>query len=167
MKIWTIVIFMFVMIATSFGVEYWRLHALTTGAYDAVENCAISAITDNQASLYNTEKDMYAGAYTYADGSWQSDINTQDISNTLLNHMNLRQSGSDYIMLDSNGHEEYRLANLSIQTTNVYTPSGDSNSSNGMQIVITFDLKTNFLFAGSGQSVSIPMKVPVGAQGKF
>lgn len=158
---------MFVMITTSFGVEYWRYHAITTGVYDAVQNSAINAIAQNEPSLYNTEKDMYAGAYDYSNGTWQSDINTQEVTNTLANHMNLIQDGSDWIMRDSNNHEEYRLSNLSIQTSNSYIPYGDANSSNGMALTLTFQLKTNFLFAGSGDSVSIPMEVMVGRQGMF
>lgn len=146
------------------SMELWRGHALTTGAYNAVRSAVSDTVTENAADLYSAQTDMAADAYTYTDNGWMARADTSAITNTLQNHLGLRQSGSDWICYDGAGHELYRLSGLSVQVTNPYAPQGSPSSASKFTVTVTWTLDYTFL---NIMPMSTPMKVSVSSGGKF
>lgn len=155
-----------VMLMLAFSVELWRLHAVTNGVYDAMRAATVTTITENAPALYAAQTDMAGDAYTYSGSGWQSDADTSAITEVLANHLELQQDGADWIKVDGGGHELYRLANVSVQVSNPYAPSGTPGTAPMLTVTVTFTLKTTFQ-AGFILPVSVPMKVSAGIAGKF
>jgi len=156
-----------VLLMLAFSLELWRLHSLSTGVYDAMRAGTETAVTQNAPALYAAQTDMAGSAYVYASGGWQSDVNTSAITDVLANHLGLRQSGADWVKVDGDGHELYRLANVNVQVSNPQAPSGgDPGSAPMFAVTVTFTLKTTFQ-SGIVLPVSTPMKVSAGIGGKF
>jgi hypothetical protein len=155
-----------VMLLLAFSVEVWRLHALTNGVYDAMRSATVTAVTENAPALYAAQTDMAGSAYAYIGTGWQSDADTSAITDVLANHLDLRQSGVDWVFYDGSGREVYRLVNLNVQVTNPYAPSGSPGNAPMLTITVTYTLKTT-LQAGLAVSASVPMKVVAGLGGKF
>jgi hypothetical protein len=94
-------------------------------------------------------------------------VNTSAITDVLANHLGLRQSGADWVKVDGDGHELYRLANVNVQVSNPQAPSGgDPGSAPMLTVTVTYTLKTTFQ-SGIVLPVSTPMKVSAGIGGKF
>ena len=156
-----------VLLMLAFSLELWRLHSLSTGVYDAMRAGTETAVTENAPALYAAQTDMAGSAYVYTSGGWQSDVNTSAITDVLANHLSLRQSGSDWVKVDGDGHELYRLANVNVQVSNPQAPSGgDPGSAPMLTVTVTYTLKTTFQ-SGIVLPVSTPMKVSAGIGGKF
>lgn len=150
----------------AFSVELWRLHTLSTGIYNAMRSGTETAVTDNAPALYAAEADMAGSAYAYTTSGWQSDVDTSAVTDMLANHLGLRQNGSDWIRYDGSGHELYRLANVDIQVSNPFAPSGGPSDAAMFTITVTYTLKTTWQ-SGVILPVSIPMKICEGIGGKF
>lgn len=150
----------------AFSVELWRLHTLSTGVYDAMRSGTETAVTDNAPALYAAETDMAGSAYTYTASGWQADVNTSAVTDMLANHLGLRQSGFDWIRYDGSGHELYRLADVNIQVSDPFVPSGDPSSAPMFTITVTYTLKTTWQ-SGIALPVSVPMRICEGIGGKF
>lgn len=146
--------------------EYWRQHTLTNGVYNAVRSATEATIAKNAAVLYTGETDMAGNAYTYTGSGWVSDVDTSNITDTLANHLGLRQSGGDWVKYDGDGHEMWRMSDVSIQTANQFAPSGDPSTAQRLTITVTFTLKTSY-WSGIVLPISVPMKVSAGIGGKF
>ncbi|MFT9078382.1 hypothetical protein [Ethanoligenens sp.] len=146
------------------SMELWRGHAVTTGAYNAVRAAVSDTVTKNAANLYSAQTDMAADAYTYTDNGWTAQTDTSTITNTLQNHLGLRQSGSDWVCYDSGGHELYRLSGLTVQVTNPYTPQGSPSSASKYTVTVTWTLNYTFL---NIMPMSTPMKASASTGGKF
>jgi hypothetical protein len=155
-----------VLLMLAFSMELWRLHALSTGVYDTMLAGTETAVTQNAPTLYAAQTDMAGDAYTYSSGGWKSDVDTSAITDVLANHLGLRQSGSDWVKVDGNGHELYRLAGVNVQVSNPYTPSGNPGTAPMLTVTVTYTLKTAFQ-SGIVLPVSTPMKVSVDIGGKF
>lgn len=150
----------------AFSVELWRLHGISTGVYNAMRSGTATAVTDNAPTLYAAETDMAGSAYIYTASGWQADVDTSAITDMLANHLGLRQIGNDWVRYDGNGHELYRLADVEIQVSNPFAPSGDPSGAAMFTITVTYTLKTTWQ-SGVILPVSIPMKVCEGIGGKF
>jgi Flp pilus assembly protein TadG len=150
----------------AFSVELWRLHTLSTGVYDAMRSGTEMAVTDNAPALYAAEADMEGSAYVYTASGWQADVDTSAVTDMLVNHLGLSQSGSDWIRYDGNGHELYRLADVNVQVSDPFAPSGDPTSAPMFTITVTYTLKTTWQ-SGIVLPVSVPMQVCEGIGGKF
>jgi len=155
-----------VLLMLAFSLELWRLHSLSTGVYDAMRAGTETAVTENAPALYAAQTDMAGSAYVYTSGGWQSNVNTSAITDVLANHLGLRQSGADWVKVDGDGHELYRLAGVNVQVSNPYTPTGDPGSAPMFTVTVTYTLKTTFQ-SGIVLPVSTPMKVSAGIGGKF
>ncbi|MFT8888976.1 MAG: hypothetical protein ABF904_09185 [Ethanoligenens sp.] len=155
-----------VMIFLAVTIEIWRVHAVSTGVYNAVRAGTETAVTKNAAMLYSSQTDMAANTYDYSDNdSWEDQTDTGAITGILQNNLGLRQSGNDWIKCDDAGHELYRLAGLNIQVSNPYAPSGSVSNAAHFTITVTFTLKTTFQV--SAVPIATPMEVNVSAGGKF
>lgn len=148
------------------SLELWRLHAVTTGVYYAMRAATVTTITENAPALYAAETDMAGDAYTYTGSGWQSSVDTSAIADTLTGNLGLRQSGSDWIMTDHNGHELYRLSNLSVQVSNPFAPSGIPGTAATLAVTVTYTLKTSFQ-SGIVVPVSVPMRIEAALGTKF
>lgn len=155
-----------VMLMLAVSLELWRLHAVTTGVYDAMRAATVTTITENAPALYAAETDMAGDAYAYTGSGWQSTVDTSAIANTLASNLGLRQSGSDWIKADNSGHELYRLSNVNIQVFNPYAPSGTSGTAATLTVTVTYTLKTTFQ-SGIVVPVSVPMRVVAALGAKF
>lgn len=154
------------MLMLAFSLELWRLHAVTTGVYDAARSATVTAVTENASTLYAAETDMAGDAYTYSGSGWQSNVDTSAITDMLENHLGLRQSGCDWIAYDAGGHELYRLSELAVQVSNPLAPPGGPSTAEKLTVTVTFTLKTVWQ-SGIVLPVSIPMKIEAGISGKF
>lgn len=150
----------------AFSVELWRLHTLSTGVYDAMRSGTETAVTDNAPTLYAAETDMVGSAYDYTASGWQSDVDTSAVTDMLADHLGLRQNGNDWIRYDGDGHELYRLADVDIQVSNPFVPSGDPSDAAMFTITVTYTLKTTWQ-SGIALPVSVPMRICEGIGGKF
>lgn len=150
----------------AFSVELWRLHGISTGVYNAMRSGTETAVTDNASALYAAETDMAGSAYAYTASGWQADVDTSAVTDMLANHLSLRESGNDWIRYDGSGHELYRLADVEIQVSNPFAPSGDPSGAPMFTITVTYTLKTTWQ-SGIVLPVSIPMKICEGIGGKF
>ena len=155
-----------VMLMLAFSLELWRLHMVTTGVYDAMRSAAVTTITENASTLYAAETDMTGDAYTYSGSGWQSNVDTSAITDMLENHLGLRQSGSNWVKADADGHELYRLSALTVQVSNPLAPSGNPSIADKLTVTVTFTLKTIWQ-SGIVLPVSVPMKIEAGIGGRF
>lgn len=166
MNVFTAAFLTCLLLLMAFSVELWRMHTLSTGIYDAMRSGTETAVTNNAPALYTAETDMAGSAYAYTASGWQSDVDVSAITDMLANHLGLKQNGSDWIRYDGNGHELYRLADVNIQMSNPFTPSGDPSSASMFTITVTYTLKTTWQ-SGIVLPVSVPMRVCEGIGGKF
>jgi hypothetical protein len=166
MEPFTAAFLLVVMLMLAFSLELWRLHAITTGVYDAMRSATVTTITENASTLYTAETDMAGDAYTYTGSGWQISMDTSAITDMLANHLGLRQSGSDWIGYDAGGHELYRLSGLTVQESNPLAPSGAPSTADKLTVTVTYTLKTVWQ-SGVILPVSVPMKVEAGIGGKF
>lgn len=166
MGIFTAAFLSCLLLTLAFSVELWRLHALSTGAYNAVRSGTEAAIAGSAPALYAAETDMAGSAYVRTASGWQADVDTEAITDMLENHLGLRQSGSDWIRYDGDGHELYRLADVNVQVSNPFAPSGAPSSAPTLTITVTCTLKTTWQ-SGILLPVAIPMKVCEGVGGRF
>lgn len=166
MNVFTAAILTVLLLLLAFSVELWRMHTLSTGVYDAMRSGTETAVTDNAPALYAAQADMAGDAYDYTSSGWQSDVDTRAITDMLSNHLCLKQNGLDWIRYDENGHELYRLANVNIQVSNPFAPSGNPSSAPMFTITVTYTLKTTWQ-SGVVLPVSVPMRVCEGIGGKF
>ncbi|MFT8888099.1 MAG: hypothetical protein ABF904_04715 [Ethanoligenens sp.] len=150
----------------AFSVELWRLHTLSTGVYDAMRSGTETSVTDNAPTLYAAEADMAGSAYAYTASGWQADVDTSAVTDMLTNHLGLRQNGSDWIRYDANGHELYRLADVEVQVSDPFAPSGDPSAAPMFTITVTYTLRTTWQ-SGIMLPVSVPMRICEGIGGKF
>ena len=155
-----------ILLLLAFSVELWRLHTLSTGVYDAMRSGTETAVTDNAPVLYSAETDMAGDAYAYTGSGWQSEVDVSAVTDMLANHLGLRQSGNDWIRYDGNGHELYRLADVDIQISNPFAPSGNPSDTAMFTITVTYTLKTTWQ-SGIALPVSVPMRICEGIGGKF
>ena len=166
MNVFTAAFLTGLLLLLAFSVELWRLHTLSTGVYDAMRSSTETAVTDNAPALYAAEADMAGDAYAYTASGWQSEVDVNAVTDMLANHLGLRQSGSDWVRYDGSGHELYRLADVDVQVSNPFTPSGDPSTAPMFTITVTYTFKTTWQ-SGIVLPVSIPMKVCEGIGGKF
>ncbi len=166
MGVFTAAFLTVLLLLLAFSVELWRLHTLSTSVYDAMRSGTATAVTDNAPTLYAAEADMTGDAYTYTASGWQADVDTSAITDMLANHLGLRQNGSDWIRYDGNRHELYRLADVNIQVSNPFAPSGDPSDAPMFTITVTYTLKTTWQ-SGIVLPVSVPMRICEGIGGKF
>lgn len=166
MNVFTAAFLTGLLLLLAFSVELWRLHTLSTGVYDAMRSGTETAVTDNAPALYAAEADMAGDAYAYTASGWQSEVDVSAVTDMLANHLGLRQSGSDWVRYDGNGHELYRLENVDIHVSNPFAPSGDPSTAPMFTITVTYTLKTTWQ-SGIVLPVSVPMKVCEGIGGKF
>lgn len=146
--------------------NYWRVHTLDNGVYNAVRAAAENAVAQNENTLYAGETDMAGSAYTHTGTGWVSDADTSAVTDTLANRLGLKQSGGDWIRYDADGHELYRLADLSIQTSDPPASAGNPSDAAKLTFTVTFTLKTSIQY-GTLIPVSTPMKICAGVAGKF
>ena len=155
-----------VMLLLAVSLELWRLHAVTNGVYDAMRSATITAVTENAPALYAAQTDMAGDAYAYTGSGWQSDVDTTAIMDVLANHLGLLQSGSDWVKTDGSGHELYRLANVNVQVSNPYAPSGAPGTAPTLTVTVSYTLKTTFQ-SGVVVPVSVPMRIAASLGEKF
>lgn len=166
MEPFTAAFLLVVMLMLAFSLELWRLHAVTTGVYDAMRSATVTTVTENAPALYAAETDMAGDTYAYSGSGWQTSMDTSAITNMLATHLGLRQNGSNWIGYDAGGHERYRLSGLAVQVSNPLAPSGAPSTADKLTITVTFTLKTVWQ-SGVVLPVSVPMKVEAGIGGKF
>lgn len=155
-----------VLLMLAVSLELWRLHAVTTGVYDAMRSATVTAVTENAPALYAAQTDMAGDAYSYTGSGWQSSVDTDAITDTLETHLGLRENGSDWIKTDGSGRELYRLANVNVQVSNPYAPSGDPGTAPTFTVTVSYTLKTTFQ-SGIVVPVSVPMRIAASVGGKF
>lgn len=155
-----------VMLMLAVSLEFWRLHAITNGVYNAMRAATVTAITENAPALYAAQTDMAGGAYAYANSGWQSNVDTSAITDILENHLGMRRSGSDWVKASEDGHELYRLSNVNVQVSNPYAPSGDPGTAPTLIVTVSYTLKTSFQ-SGIVAPVSVPMRIEAALGGKF
>lgn len=166
MEPFTAAFLVLVMLMLAFSLELWRLHAVTTGVYNAMRSATVTTVTENAPALYAAETDMAGDAYSHSASGWQSDVDTSAITDMLANHLGLRKSGSEWIGYDGSGHELYLLSDLVVQVSNPLAPSGDPSTADKLTVTVTFTLRTVWQ-SGVVLPVSVPMKVEAGIGGKF
>lgn len=166
MGVFTAAFLTVLLLLLAFSVELWRLHTLSTGVYDAMRSGTETSVTDNASALYAAETDMAGDAYAYTSSGWQSEVDISAVTDMLANHLGLQQNGSDWIYYDASGHELYRLADVDIQVSNPFAPSGDPSDAAMFTITVTYTLKTTWQ-SGIALPVSVPMRICEGIGGKF
>ena len=155
-----------ILLMLAVSMELWRLHVITNGVYDAMRSASVTTVTENAPVLYAAQTDMAGDAYTYTGSVWQSNVNTSAITDMMENHLGLQQNGGDWVRTDADGHELYRLANVNVQVSNPYAPSGDPSTTPTLTVTVTFTLQTTFQ-SGIVVPVSVPMRIEAGLGGKF
>lgn len=97
--------------------EYMRLVITAAGIKDAMESAVVSVVNDNYNEVYHGVREGYAAGYEPDDTGFTASVDHGDIYGRMCFLLGLEEDGNSYVRYNNSGELEYRLKNLSVDTT--------------------------------------------------
>ncbi len=100
--------------------EYSRLHLISKGVRDAVEQSVTSVAINNAYNSFNGVREGNSGAYILSgDDDWRENISTSDVVYKLTALLKLKTKDGEYLRMNPEGGTyEYKISDIQVTPDN-------------------------------------------------